>query len=116
MTSGIGAWTQARDAAWHEQEYNPRLLVPDAPATYEAWPTRAAATRRRHPPLPEIRYGEHPREGAHGVLRGAATTTASVAWSEGAVTLTTLRVREALPVAPIAVAVGHALIRAAVED
>ena len=49
----------ARD--WAEREYNPRLLVPDAPRIYEAWPERAAETRRRHPPV-EIRYGEHPRE------------------------------------------------------
>ncbi len=50
------------DAGWAEREYNPRLLVPDAPHIYEAWPERAAATRRRHPPIPEIRYGQHPRE------------------------------------------------------
>lgn len=49
------------DRDWAEREYNPRLLVPDAPAIYERWPGRAAATRARHPPR-EIRYGEHPRE------------------------------------------------------
>lgn len=53
--------TSADDADWAEREYNPRLLVPDAPRIYEAWPERAAETRRRHPPT-EIRYGEHPRE------------------------------------------------------
>lgn len=51
-----------QDAAWAEREYNPRLLVPDAARIYEAWPARAEATRWRHPPLPEIRYGDHPRE------------------------------------------------------
>lgn len=51
----------AADRDWAEREYNPRLLVPDAPRIYEAWPGRAAETRRRHPPV-EIRYGEHPRE------------------------------------------------------
>lgn len=51
----------AEDRDWAEREYNPRLLVPDAPRIYEAWPERAAETRRRHPPI-EIRYGEHPRE------------------------------------------------------
>jgi arylformamidase len=50
------------DADWAEREYNPRLLVPDASRIYEAWPVRAEATRRRHPPLPEVRYGDHPRE------------------------------------------------------
>lgn len=51
-----------QDSAWAEREYNPRLLAPDAAHIYEAWPARAEATRRRHPPLPEIRYGDHPRE------------------------------------------------------
>lgn len=46
---------------WHEREYNPRLLVPDAAGIYAAWPERAAATRTRHPPATH-RYGEHPRE------------------------------------------------------
>ena len=46
---------------WHEREYNPRLLVPDAAALYAAWPERALATRARHPPTTH-RYGEHPRE------------------------------------------------------
>lgn len=50
------------DPAWAEGEYNPRLSVPDAAAIYEAWPARAEATRRRHPPLADLRYGEHPRE------------------------------------------------------
>ena len=48
-------------AEWAEREYNPRWLVPDAPSICEAWPERAAGTRRRHPPV-EIRYGGHPRE------------------------------------------------------
>lgn len=47
---------------WFEREYNPSLAVPDAAAIYGRWPERAAATRRRHPPLGDIRYGEHPRE------------------------------------------------------
>lgn len=50
------------EPGWAEREYNPRLLVPDAAAIYEAWPVRAAETRRRHPPLADIRYGAHPRE------------------------------------------------------
>lgn len=50
------------DRDWAEREYNPRLGVPDAPAIYERWPARAAATRARHPPLAAIRYGDHPRE------------------------------------------------------
>lgn len=49
------------DADWAEREYNPRLLVPDAHRIYDAWPERAAETRRRQTPT-EIRYGEHPRE------------------------------------------------------
>ncbi|MGM7678425.1 glycoside hydrolase family 2 protein [Microbacterium sp. A94] len=48
-----------------------------------------------------------------GWLRGAATSTATVRWSEGSVTISTLRVRTALEKAPIARAVGHALLRAA---
>jgi arylformamidase len=50
------------DRDWAEREYNPRVLVPDAARIYEAWPTRAAETRRRRPPTEEIRYGAHPRE------------------------------------------------------
>lgn len=50
------------DPNWAEREYNPRLIVPDAPAIYAAWPGRAAATRAAHPPLADIRYGDHPRE------------------------------------------------------
>lgn len=50
------------EAEWAEREYNPRLAVPDAAAIYERWGPRAEATRRRHPPLADLRYGEHPRE------------------------------------------------------
>lgn len=50
------------DADWCEREYNPRLLVPDALSIYGRWAPRAEATRRRHPPIADIRYGEHPRE------------------------------------------------------
>ena len=55
------ASTQA-ERDWAEREYNPRLAVEDATAIYGRWPERAAATRRRQPPLAGIRYGEHPRE------------------------------------------------------
>src|SRR5690606_27069570 len=48
-----------------------------------------------------------------GWLRGAATSTATVRWSRGAVTVSTLRVREALSVAPVARAVSLGLLRAA---
>jgi hypothetical protein len=47
-----------------------------------------------------------------GWLRGAATSTATVRWSAGSVTISTLRVREALHTAPIAHAVGRGLLRA----
>lgn len=47
---------------WDEREYNPRILVPQAAEMMATWPGRAGATRRRHPPLADIRYGEHPRE------------------------------------------------------
>lgn len=48
-----------------------------------------------------------------GWLRGAATSTATVRWSRGAVTISTMRVRDALATAPVARAVGHALLHAA---
>ncbi|MGF2948681.1 hypothetical protein [Microbacterium alcoholitolerans] len=48
-----------------------------------------------------------------GWLRGAATSTATVRWSQGAVTISTLRAREALALAPVARAVGIGLLRAA---
>ena len=50
------------DPAWFEREYNTRLAIPDAAALCAAWPERAAATRRRHAGILDIRYGEHPRE------------------------------------------------------
>jgi arylformamidase len=50
------------DRDWAEREYNPRLLVPDALDIYGQWPARADDMRRRHPPIADIRYGEHPRE------------------------------------------------------
>lgn len=53
---------RSADRDWAEREYNPRLLVPDAGSIYERWPARAQAARRRHPPLADLRYGEHPRE------------------------------------------------------
>ncbi len=49
-----------------------------------------------------------------GWLRGAATTTTTIAWSEGRVTFTTLRVRAAAHV-PVARSLAHALVRAAAE-
>ncbi|GAA3892014.1 hypothetical protein GCM10022381_37210 [Leifsonia kafniensis] len=45
-----------------------------------------------------------------GWLRHAATTTATVAWSDGEVTLTTFRVREQVGQTPLAVALGRALV------
>ncbi|MGM7697586.1 glycoside hydrolase family 2 protein [Microbacterium sp. A84] len=48
-----------------------------------------------------------------GWLRGAATSTATVRWSQGSVTISTMRVRTALDKAPIARSVGLALLRAA---
>lgn len=47
---------------WYEREYNPRVTIADGLAIYGQWPLRAAAFRERHPPLADIRYGEHPRE------------------------------------------------------
>ena len=48
-----------------------------------------------------------------GWLRGVATTTATVRWSEGAVTLSTLRVRHAHEATPLAATVARALVEAA---
>jgi arylformamidase len=56
------AEAEARDADWHEYQYNPRVAVPDAMAIMAGWPARAEATRRRHPPIADIAYGPHPRE------------------------------------------------------
>ncbi len=50
------------DPEWCETEYNPRLRVSDA-ATYQPkWGEWAAAARQAHPPIADIRYGDHPRE------------------------------------------------------
>ena len=47
---------------WHELQYNPRLTVKDAHLILPDWRRRAAATRERHPPLSDFKYGPHPRE------------------------------------------------------
>ncbi|AWB87468.1 glycoside hydrolase family 2 protein [Mycetocola zhujimingii] len=48
-----------------------------------------------------------------GWLRGAATTTATVRWSEGSVTLTTLRLRHAQALSPVAATLARAVVDAA---
>ncbi len=45
-----------------ERAYNPRLAVPDAADIFGQWPARSARTRARHPPIADLRYGDHPRE------------------------------------------------------
>ncbi|MCB4767378.1 alpha/beta hydrolase [Ancylobacter sp. Lp-2] len=44
-----------------ELQYNLALTVPGMPITTGAWPSRAEAARRRHPPLADLAYGTHPR-------------------------------------------------------
>ncbi|WP_333812744.1 hypothetical protein, partial [Timonella senegalensis] len=51
-----------------------------------------------------------------GWLRGTATTTATVRWSEGDVTLTTFQLRQALAQAPVARELGLAMLRAAAGE
>lgn len=51
-----------------------------------------------------------------GWLRGTATTTATVRWSEGDVTLTTFQLRQALAQAPVARELGFAMLRAAAGE
>ena len=50
------------DAIWHEVQYNPRLSVANAAAIIPGWRRRALATRERHPPMGDLKYGPHPRE------------------------------------------------------
>ena len=50
------------DATWHEVQYNPRLSVADAASIIPGWRRRALATRERHPPMGDLKYGPHPRE------------------------------------------------------
>ena len=50
------------DATWHEVQYNPRLSVANAAAIIPGWRRRALATRERHPPMGDLKYGPHPRE------------------------------------------------------
>ncbi len=47
---------------WHEYQYNPRVTVANAATIIPAWRKRALATREKHPPLGDIKYGPHPRE------------------------------------------------------
>lgn len=48
-----------------------------------------------------------------GWLRGAASSTVTFRWSEGVVTVTTFKLRTALPKAPVAAELGRAMIRLA---
>lgn len=50
------------DAAWYEQQYNPRLSVPDTDAIISGWRTKSAMLRNRVPPQCDFKYGPHPRE------------------------------------------------------
>ena len=54
------AGSESREAA--ERDYDVLHSVPEAHLITERWPERAAAFRARHTPLPDIRYGDHPRE------------------------------------------------------
>ncbi len=50
------------EIGWHEREYNPRTTVPDVADLVASWSRRSARTRAAHPPVEDIRTGEHPRD------------------------------------------------------
>lgn len=58
----MGGTLRFDDPEWCEAEYNPRLLVADAATYAPKWGEWAAAARHAHPPLADLRYGDHPRE------------------------------------------------------
>jgi arylformamidase len=53
---------ETQSAEWFEHQYNPRLTVKDAALILPEWRKRAQATREKHPPMGDIKYGPHPRE------------------------------------------------------
>jgi arylformamidase len=52
----------SQTAAWYEEQYNPRLTVPDVPKLIEAWRIQSVLVRNRLLPLTDFKYGSHPRE------------------------------------------------------
>ncbi len=50
------------DDGWYEQQYNPRLSVPDATAIIDGWRKRSIQLRSNLSPMTDFKYGSHPRE------------------------------------------------------
>jgi arylformamidase len=50
------------DAAWYEQQYNPRLTVQNVGALLDNWRRKSAITRNELEPACDIKYGPHRRE------------------------------------------------------
>lgn len=49
-----------KDAAWYEQQYNPRASVPDFQAVFDRWDARSAAALQRFDGYADVAYGPHP--------------------------------------------------------
>jgi arylformamidase len=50
------------DAAWYEQQYNPRLAVANATEIIDRWRKRSIQLRSDLAPMTDFKYGSHPRE------------------------------------------------------
>jgi arylformamidase len=50
------------DTAWYEQQYNPRLSVPDTENIIAGWRRKSAVLRNHMQPQSDYKYGPHPRE------------------------------------------------------
>lgn len=60
--SATGEPAEHRTSEWFEQQYNPRLSVPDAALHFARWGAWSAETRAAGPYQADIAYGPHPRE------------------------------------------------------
>jgi arylformamidase len=50
------------DDSWYEQQYNPRLSVPNASEIIDGWRKRSVQLRSDLSPMTDFKYGSHPRE------------------------------------------------------
>jgi arylformamidase len=50
------------DAAWYEQQYNPRASVPNFQEIFDGWDAKAAAALQRFDGHADVPYGAHPMQ------------------------------------------------------
>ncbi len=51
-----------KDAAWYEQQYNPRATVANHQAVFDGWDAKSAAALERFDGYADVRYGPHEKQ------------------------------------------------------